>query len=924
MKKIISLLLTILILVTSVPYYFAQEMAEEVYLPMESELEAVEVLKGFGVIDKNFKADSVLTRAEFTMLLIRTMEEEIPAAVEFPFADVTSDMESFNAIASAYGLGLISKADLFNPDAPILTEHAYKMLVVALGYNLLADQKWGYSAGYANIASSISLEKGSNAEYGKGLYGSTAARLVLNMLKAPVFVQTVYGKEPRFEIDKGSVYMSKALDIYEAKGIVTANGLTDLDGFSVNEGFVKIDGVKYNVGTSNAGLYLGQNINFYYKKAYDDNFATVLYASPDKNNNEVTVIEAKSLDGGATTAKKVVYFDEDDRRKEANLAGDVSVVYNGGELFGYNKEHLLPAVGNVTLIDNDFDDTVDVVLVRNYRLAVVHMADAETDTIYMKFGAAHVELEKFDGYMLSKNGQVCDLTEAAEWDVACVAENGSIAEIMLSSASVSGTISELVAENGKPTEIRIEDGWYEISNGYIEKSAEIALGVSGVFYLGADGRVVAGKLATTARPNYAILLDAKDGINGGLDENVLVQLFTQDNEIVVMSAAERVSLNGVTVQRGKLIDGLWAAGAKNELVTINADTEGKLTEINTPKDLTSLVGHVGYDEDHFSLDRCFKSVRFSGLFGGCWKTKDTLFFSVPTDKDAHDLYRCENAEAKLGSTDVTYKNIKVYDLDRFNNAAVILNYDFDNEISADVPGVTLWNEFFIISDIKTALDNDGTARKKVCGYFEGKYVEYFIADGGAKNVDEMWKPDQGRIDNPLPNRRTKWGFIGWTDADFKIGDVIQPELDAKGELKFFRMLYSAKLDGVSVSFDETGHYGGDALVYYAPGELYEINELAPSSHHKDDPGYISMCYTALGRVTDIDTGGSKFRFDTALAMEQSGSIVKYNVNRVMQNIRYFYIYNPKKQTVTQATAADLKIGEKIFVHHRGYVVMIKE
>lgn len=708
--------------------------------------------------------------------------------------------------------------------------------------------------------------------------------------------------------------------------MVTANELTDLKGGARNSLTVKIDNVKYYAGNSSTGLYLGQNVKFYYRQAEADTFGTILYAAPDSRDNEIIELDARDIDSAETTAKKLVYFGVNDENEEIELDKNAEVVYNGKRLFEFNKESLTPEVGSLTVIDNNADDKADVIIVRNYRVAIVHSADADLGAIYMKMGSANVNFEDFDAYSLSKDGKICKVADISEWDIACVAENGDIAEIMLSSGSVSGTISEIKKENEKVTEIKVDGEWYEVSSGYIEKSADLDVGRSGVFCLAADGRVAAGKLSTTEKPNYAILLGAEPAAKGsGFDSNIVVQLFTQEGKSEVMKTAEKIAVNGKSIKREDLADKLSELGAQYELVTIDANTDGELTKIETPTDITGIENHAGYDEDNFSLDRNFSSVRFSGVFGGCWMTTETLFFSVPTDKTDTELYKCEKAKAKLGSSDVTYSNIKVYDLDRFNNASVIMYSDFDKNISAENPEVTLWNQFFIITDIKTAMDSEGAERKKVSGYFEGKFVEYFVADGGAKNVTEMWRPDQGRMDDQVGKRgRSKWGFKGYTDADFKIGDVIQPEVDAKGHLKFFRMLYSAKLGGVNVSFDESLSYDttSNYLVYYRPGEFYEINELGPTQHHKDDPGYITMCYTALGRVTDVE--GSVFRFDTRISMNESGTIKTYNVNRVMQSAKYFYIFSPAKGTVKQAAATDLKIGDKVFTHSKGYTVIIRD
>ena len=925
MKRILSLILAIVVFTTQVYFVLAEDAEIASYSPTEKEIEAAEVLKGFGTIDDGFDLAKDLTRAEFTTLLIKATEQNINVSGSLPFADVTAEMDCFNAVSTAYGLGLVSKADLFNPESPVLFEHAQKMLVLALGYSIPANNKGGWSAGYGAVANNLQLSKGANVSYGAALNGYNAACMILNMLKSPAFVQTVYGPEERYEADRDSVYMSETLDIYEAEGIVTANTLTDLKGGTANEFTVKVDGVKYYVGNSSAGLYLGQCIEFYYRKAETDTIATILYASPDMRNNEIIELDARDINKSATTAKKIAYF-VDDENEETDLESDAEVIYNGKRLFGFNKENLTPEVGSLTIIDNDANGKADVIIVRNYTVSIVHAADADLGAIYMKLGGANVIFEDFEAYSLSKDGKVCTVSDITEWDIASVAVNGDIAEIMLSSESVSGTISEIVKEEGKVTEIKVDGEWYEVSSSFVEKSATLDIGRSGVFFLASDGRVAAGKLSTTEKKNYAILLGAEPAAKGsGFESNIIVQLFTQEGKTEIMKVAEKITVNKKSVKREDLKAKLDELGAQYELVTIDANTDGELISLETPMDITGLENHQGYEEDHFSLDRNFASVRFSGVFGGCWMTADTLFFSIPTDKTDTDLYKCENAKQKLGSSDVTYKNIKVYDLDRFNNASVIIYSDFDKDISAENPEVTLWNQFFLISDIKIAMDEEGMERKKISGYFEGKFTEYFIADGGAKSVTEMWKPDQGRMDDQVGKRgRTKWGFAGYTDADFVIGDVIQPEVDAKGNLKFFRMLYSSKLGGVNISFNEEGKYdtSSDYLVYYRPGEFYEINELGPTQHHKDDPGYITMCYTALGRVTDVE--GSIFRFDTRISMNESGVIKTYNVNRVMQAAKHFYIFSPSKGVVKQAAATDLKIGDKVFTHSKGYTVIIRD
>lgn len=118
-------------------------------------------------------------------------------------------------------------------------------------------------AGYASIAATLSLSKG--VSFGDdGLTGANAARLIFNTLNTPVMKQTTYGAEERYERDKDSLLMNIRLDIYEERGVVTANALADIDGLNMSKGSVKIDGVRYLEGSSGAGLLFGRNVKFYY------------------------------------------------------------------------------------------------------------------------------------------------------------------------------------------------------------------------------------------------------------------------------------------------------------------------------------------------------------------------------------------------------------------------------------------------------------------------------------------------------------------------------------------------------------------------------------------------------------------------------------------------------------------------------------
>ena len=919
MKKIISAFLSALMLCVLIAVPYAEETAATV---TAAEQEAMEVLKGFGASVEDFCAGEVMTRGEFVSFLMKALDESTPATEQLPFLDVSGGSGHFQAIARAYELGLIAGDSYFRPNDPVLLEHAYKMLVIALGYHSGVIGGSGL-ADYTKKAAVLSLSKGTQAQLGSALTGANAARLVLNTLQTPALMQTVYGDYEEFETGKNNLLMNEKLHIFEKRGVVTANGSAGLGGASVWKRFVKIDGAAYEAGLSNAGQLLGQRVEFFYRQNDGDEYGTILYAKAT-NQNTVSYVDAQSIDKDGTTDRSFVYLDENGKTKTLSLNNNVNVIYNGSYIFAYSKDMLMPAVGRVTLIDNDGDDSIETVLVKNYEIAVVHAIDTDSGVIHTKFGGKSIDLSAYDSYTLTKDGAACSLKDLQEWNIVNLAQSGKVAEIVVTTGAVSGRLTEVSRTDGKIDAIVVDGETVEISDGFLAASAELAAGTSGVFYLGADGRVAAAKLTTTQIPNYVIYLaaDEKSGVGG----EISLQFFNQSGKTEVLDAAERVSVNGKSYKRADLIAALETMRAQYSPVIIDADQEGRLQSIEVAEDMTAAEDYAGYDENKFTLDKSLPSVRFYHSWGGGVQiSNNTLIYSIPVEKTQKELYLCEGA-SKLAGADITLKNVKMYDLDRLNRPAVIVIDNFDADTPAGTPHVDLYTHWYVVSGVKTVVDANGDVRRKVCGYFKSAYQEYYLADGGAVNVSKMMKPDESRMGNPNPNQLTKWGFTNYTDQNLRAGDVLQPGLNAKGELAYFRLLWSSKLDGVDVCFAQDGSYGGSDLVYYKPGDFFEINENSPTQS-RQDPGFMSMLYTAYGQVTDVD--GTSFRYKTMLSQSDgAGGVVQYNVSRVQRNIGSVYLYNRPKETVAKTTAAQLRVGDKIFLHvsdmENRYLLIIRD
>ena len=116
---------------------------------------SVERMHSFGILtdsDLSLAAGEKITRAEFVVWTIKMMNMENGGGTSH-FSDVPDDYWAARHINMACDLKLISPADEFNPDAPILYNEAVKILVNATGYEIAAQTNGGYPGGYILMAS---------------------------------------------------------------------------------------------------------------------------------------------------------------------------------------------------------------------------------------------------------------------------------------------------------------------------------------------------------------------------------------------------------------------------------------------------------------------------------------------------------------------------------------------------------------------------------------------------------------------------------------------------------------------------------------------------------------------------------------------------------------------------------------------------
>lgn len=174
-------------------------------------------LKKFGIIqgdpDGNLRLEDTLTRAE-AVKIICTMAgydklaenpSEISLENEKPFPDVPNGHWATEYIRLAKNLGIVEgdEKGYFNPEAEVKNEEFVKMLVVILGYGMMAEQRGGYPVGYNVVANTYGVTKGLQFSVNSPAKRCDVSVMCINSLDIPLMKQTGFGNQITYSIMDG-------------------------------------------------------------------------------------------------------------------------------------------------------------------------------------------------------------------------------------------------------------------------------------------------------------------------------------------------------------------------------------------------------------------------------------------------------------------------------------------------------------------------------------------------------------------------------------------------------------------------------------------------------------------------------------------------------------------------------------------------
>ena len=748
MKKIISLLVAMLLVMGTVTAFAFEDTDGTKYEKAVDILQQFKVINGYE--DKTFRPEGELSRAEFAAIVVRILgENNFEAGKEQIFTDVNKKHWAFETVAKAKQTGYFAGLGdgTFAPDEKITYAQAVKVMVSMLGYQQYAEAMGGFPAGYMQIAAQKNLLKGVAGRGDEPMNRGSVALLIYNCLDAPTLVQSVFGDEKEeFKEDASKTLLTEKFGCDKYEGIVYATDITSISGAKVApKGKVNVGGLTFKAEKSGIEAYIGYEVELYAKEdEKTEELSVVLFETSSKN--KVIEVAADDIDPQTNLGQFIYWEDGKDKAERVNVSNAQAIINAKAEPF-YTSADLKPTSGTVTLIDNNGDDNIDVVLIKEYKHYVVDKIDSEYLIIYDKYDKEPINLTaegKSVEYKILRKGSNAKINNIVIGSVLSVlkSRDGEYIEINIITDPVRGEVTAI--ENGDT--YLIGDKYYERSAD-LPDSEEINIKDSGTFYLDIEGRIIYVLSTTPSEGRYFYLLGA--AIEGNTEKGLKIRVLDVDGKVKVFDIARRATFEGQPKTHTEIYNILGGGTTEKQPLRYALNAEGQVTELYVPS--------LDYPSASRRTKNASRIFGYNGTSTFFLAEESPAIFQVPEVPGADEEYKVLTLSA---FSNRGYYNIAAYDVVDYVSPLAIVTVADANAAAFEVSnGISS-----IITSIKTVLNGEEFPVKKIEYYLDGKEGEVTLTEDTRIILVDQATSTQADI----------------SPDDLQVGDIIQIRVDTLG------------------------------------------------------------------------------------------------------------------------------------------------
>lgn len=816
-----------------------------------------------------------VTRAEFTKSVLDMVGISRVDKYKPVFSDVSEDRSDALYIVSAYQAKLIQgePGGKFRPDDPIITTEALKILMSILGYQTYAEETGGYPIGYLKAAREIDLLKNGDSTEGF-LTKEQFYALLAEALEKPMMVSVAFGNaDIKMQIREGETLLKTYHNIQVYEGVVTADAYTSLsEAEGVGNGMVKIGGRLFRCGDVNTENYLGIYVKAYYTGQDTDPYLCALRSDPSKTSIDTFMADeiVEYNDGRLNYA-----FADDGKMRYINIPGDVDVIYNGRCDTFYDKNRLVYA-DRIRLIDNDRDNSADVMLVDEYEGTYI-VDTINENRILDKFGRTYQF--QSDGYNFERfyeDGKSASRSAVEKNKVVSVAvsSDGKMITYYVSGKTVYGAIEEVTGD-GK---YAVGGKEYSCTPGHqslIEQKGLPRLGKETTCYLDYDGRI-AYVDASDGGIRVGYIMDGEEDTKL-FGDKYLLKLLDQTGEVKIFEISDKVQISvagaeAVVFKPDEIKNVLGTGqGIKRQLIRYQLKENGDISLIETAMDDDKSQPEK-FRKQSMNQTYHMESMAFDG---GVGVAPGTLVFLVPVEGEMDDDegYSVTNRDFMKSGTVIA---CDAYDTTPINVANyLVIPYDRSTSSVKEKEGKP-----YLITKIVQGLTEDGEIKTFVTAY---------------RNHNEVRIPcNQSVLD--AAEFAEHAGEAGYKKG-LEVGDVAGFQFDHKGEA-----IAACKYLDISEASqaDISGALGPLKNPYSSASGLHALAMRIWGRPGGSESGFI--------RVEGAETGYTY--------QANNASVIQYNVERGIVEKKGYSVLEDYKQDSRYAVYVHFRYSriEDIFLY----------
>ncbi len=811
MKKFLSLMLSVVLALCFCQPAFADsnftDVADSRYYSSILRVSDLGIMTGNG--DGTFGAKSELKRAELAQVILRLLKLEslaISSASANQYLDVPEEHYAYSAINAATAMQILNGVGdgRFDPDGTLTVEQAVKVIVCILGYGSILDTEASESwfQPYILQAGKINLLNGLSTETGTPATREWFARLIDNALD-----QKVLELSYEYSADGGERYVLKETlidkflsDGAELHGILEADHRTSITGtYSVEDDQVIIGGYSYYLDEGlDVSALIGQSVRFY--AIDDDGMAYIKGISPRPRMNETVALSG--VDVASVQGRTVNYY-LDDEDEKLTLDDNLKIVYNNRYHSTYSADLLTARSAKLRFLDNNGDETYDVVFIECYELGTILKVNAADETVQFKNMLADGTLlldyskdkNRFVSFADKNGGEIApetfqkeDLTEVHR------SKDGNYTRLVRLDEKVTGMVTQIDASEGT---VWVDGEVYDLAQGeytYRVTPESLSIGKTYDFTMDSKNEIVYAEESLDSAGSQLAYIYQMQMPDSGIKKQLEIQLIkgtrvksvlegvstyymqaVEAQTLETLKIADKVVINGTSYTEPVRIYDVLSAEPKlgrNHLIRYALNAAGEIKRIDI---VTEKRGDYTAKQ---TLNT--KSLVVTGSEEPFGIGEDTVVFFIPASGDEEDIY----TQMKFGKNEYYMQGFE-YDAEDLTVSAMV--FKNENRINDDSP-ISSDVKMKVVQNVTTTLVNDEEAYR-ISGYDNGTAFDLKTKPGLSLDGADRIKP----------------------------GDIVQYLVDFNGNINKISRISSLPMDN---NFYITGADTDEEMCY---GMAYEAN-----------------------------------------------------------------------------------------------------